>query len=108
MQPRKRAYDFKVTKLLGPDVHKKIFPLGVVAIQTLYRILHGRGELPICAPELFEQHIAEPGVGLPYPHRIHELLDVVVHAGKGSNPRPIWKSSVKADESGSLRFVCGT
>jgi hypothetical protein len=39
-----------------------------------------RGEFAIGAAELFEQHIAELGIGIVDPHGEHELLDMMVQA----------------------------
>src|SRR6185295_12580526 len=63
----------------GADIHQQVFPLEVVAIQSLYRILHRRGELAVGAAELFEQHVAECRIGRVDAHGVHQLLHVVIH-----------------------------
>ncbi len=64
MQARQRADDLQVAQLLGADVHQQILALRIVAVQSLNRILHRGGELAVGAAELFEQHVAEPRIGL--------------------------------------------
>ena len=64
MQPRQGADDFEMAELLGADVHQQVLARRIVAVQALDGILHRGGELAVGAAELFEQHVAECGVGL--------------------------------------------
>ena len=77
------ADDLEMAQLLGADVHEQVFALRVLAIESLDRILHRRGELAVGAAELLQQHVAEARIGLVDPDGVHELLDVVIHG----NPR---------------------
>jgi hypothetical protein len=56
---------------------RRSFRPGVVAIESLDGILHGGCKLAVGASELFEKHIAEAGIGLIDPDRIHKLFDVM-------------------------------
>jgi len=80
MQPRQRSDDFEMAQLLGADVHQEIFPLGILAVQTLNRILHCGGELSVGPAELLEQHVSELRIRCVDAHGVHQLLDVVIHA----------------------------
>ena len=40
MQTRQATHNLKMTKLLGPDVHEKIFAIRILAVEALNRILH--------------------------------------------------------------------
>ena len=71
--------DLEMAQFLRPDVHEQVFALSVVAIESLDRVLHRRGELAIGAAELLEQHVAEFGIRRVDADRVHELLDVMVH-----------------------------
>ncbi|MGX1213608.1 hypothetical protein AB7M42_003873 [Bradyrhizobium diazoefficiens] len=79
VQARKRSDDFEVAQFLGSDIHQEILAVRIFAIETLNGVLHGGGELAVSAAELFQQHVAEPGIGLVDANCEHELLDVVVH-----------------------------
>jgi hypothetical protein len=74
--------DLQVAEFFCPDVHEQVFAAWIVTVETLDRVLHGRSELAIGAAELLEQHVAERGVRLIDPNRVHELLDVVIHLGR--------------------------
>ena len=63
MQARQAAHDFKMTKLLGADVHQEILAIWIFAIKALYRILHGGSQLTVRTAELLEEHIAEARIG---------------------------------------------
>ena len=73
------ADDLEVAQFLGADVHEQILALGIVAIQPLDGILHRSGELTVSSAELLEQHISETRIGRADAHRVHQLLDVVIH-----------------------------
>ena len=79
-----RADDLQMAAFLRPDVHQQILAFGVVIVQALNRILHGRRELAVGASELLQQHVPETRIGLPYPHRVHQLLHMVVHSPAAS------------------------
>ncbi len=79
MQARQGADDFQMAQLFGADVHQQVFASGIVAVQSLNCVLHGRRQLAVCASELFEQHVAKPRIRLIDMHGVHELLDVVIH-----------------------------
>ena len=59
---RERADDFQMAQLFGADVHQEILAIGIVAIQTLDRILHRSREFAFGAAELLKQHISEAGI----------------------------------------------
>ena len=71
--------DLQVAEFFCPNVHQQVFAARIVAIETLDRILHRRREFAIRAAELLKQHVAERGIRLVDPNRVHELLDVVIH-----------------------------
>src|SRR5213075_2116125 len=52
VKPGQRAHDFEVAQFLSTDVHEQIFAGRILAIETLDRILHGRGEFAISTAEL--------------------------------------------------------
>src|SRR4029450_8193292 len=79
MHAGERPDDFKMAQFLGPDVHKQIFPLGVLAVEALNRVLHCSGKLAVGTAELLQQHVAEFWIGRIDADRVHELLDVMVH-----------------------------
>ncbi|MBB3660840.1 hypothetical protein FHX15_006112 [Rhizobium sp. BK650] len=68
-----------MTELLRADIHQKVFATGILAVETLDRVLHRRRELPVGATELLKEHISESGIRLIYANGVHELLDVMVH-----------------------------
>ena len=80
MQARERSDDLQMTQLFGADVHQQVFPLGILAVQTLNGVLHCRGKLSVGAAELLEQHIAELWIRGVDAHGVHQFLDVVIHA----------------------------
>ena len=81
VKPGERAHDLEVAQLLRADVHQQVLAGGIVAVEALDRILHRGGKLAIGAAELLQQHVAETRVGRIDAHRVHELLDVVIHGG---------------------------
>jgi hypothetical protein len=81
VKPGERSHDLEVAQLLRADIHQQVLAGGIVAVEALDRILHRSGKLAVCATELLEQHVAESGIGRIDAHRVHELLDVVIHGG---------------------------
>jgi hypothetical protein len=77
-----RAYYFKVAKLLRSDIHQKVFEAGVVAIEVLHGILHGRRELAVRAAELFKQHFSESWIGVADINSAHQFFN------DDTGPRP--------------------
>ena len=63
--------DLQMAQFLGADIHQQVLAFSIVAVEALNRILHGRREFPVCAAELFQQHVPETRIGLADPHRIH-------------------------------------
>ena len=53
--------------------------LGILAVQSLNRVLHGSRQLAIGAAKLLQQHVSKTGVWIPHVDRVHQLLDVVIH-----------------------------
>lgn len=97
--------DFEMAEFLCPDVHQEILAGGVVAVKTLYGILHGGREFAVGAPELLKEHVAEFRIRLVDPNRIHEPFDVMIHertlAGVMQNQRAVFgkvPSTWKLDE----------
>ena len=68
-----------MAQLLGPDIHQQIFQAGIIAVETLNRILHRRREFAVGAAELFEQHLAKARIGFSHLNGVHQLFDVVIH-----------------------------
>ena len=62
---RERADDFQVAEFLGADVHQQVLAGGIVAVESLDGILHGRSQFAVGAAELFQQHVAEPRIRRP-------------------------------------------
>ncbi len=79
MQPCQGTDNLEMAELFGADIHQQILAVRIFAIEPLYGILHRRGEFAIGAAELFQQHIAETGIGFVDTYSEHELLDVMVH-----------------------------
>ena len=59
VQARQRADHFEMAQLLGADVHQQVLARGVLAVESLDRILHGRRQLAVRAAELLQEHVAE-------------------------------------------------
>ena len=51
---RQRAYHFQMTELFGTDIHQHVFSIRILTIQTLYGILHGRGQFAIRSAKLLQ------------------------------------------------------
>src|SRR5829696_2157872 len=79
MHARQSADYFEMAQFLGADVHQKIFPFRVLAVQPLNRILHGGGEFTVRAAKLFKQHVAETWIRLIHSDGVHELFDMMIH-----------------------------
>ncbi len=79
MHAGERADDFEMAELFRADIHQHVFATRIVAVKSLDRILHRRSELAVRASELFQEHIAETGIGLIDADGIHEFLDMMVH-----------------------------
>ena len=58
MKAGKAADHFEVAELFGPDIHEKVFAIGVFAIEALDGVLHRRGELAVGSPKLLKKHVA--------------------------------------------------
>ena len=71
--------DFKMAQLFSADVHQQVLPIRVITIQTLNGILHRSSQLSVGPAELFEQHVAEFGIGCADMHGIHQCFDMVIH-----------------------------
>ncbi len=89
VHPGQSADDFQMAQFLGADIHQQVLAARIVAVQALNGILHGSGEFAVGAAKLLEQHVAERGIGLVDPDRVHQLFDVVIHlqlsgAGEGN------------------------
>ena len=76
----RRADDLEMAEFLGADIHENVFSRSVIAVEPLNGVLHRRSEFAVSAAELFEEHVAEPRIGLVHTNGVHELLDVMVHA----------------------------
>ena len=79
MQPGERADDLQMAEFFGPDVHEQILTFRIFTIETLDRVLHGRGQLSVGTTELLKQHVAETRVRGVDVDRVHEFLNVVIH-----------------------------
>jgi hypothetical protein len=80
MHADERADDLKVAQLLRADIQQQVATPNVVqAVPTLDGVLHGSGKFAVRAAKLFQQHVAEPNVRLADIHRVHQLLNVVIH-----------------------------
>ena len=79
VKPGQRAHHLEMAQLLRADVHQQVLAGRIIAVEALDRILHGSGQLAIGAAELLQQHVAEARVRRIDTHRVHELLDVVIH-----------------------------
>ena len=73
--------DLEMAEFFGADIHQKVFPSGIFAVQALHGILHGGREFAVGAPELFQQHVAEARIGFVDPDCVHEFFDVMIHLG---------------------------
>ena len=71
MHAGQSADDLQMAQFLCTDIHQKILSVGIVAVQTLYGVLHGSRQFSICAPELLQQHVSKARVGLADSNRIH-------------------------------------
>ncbi len=79
MHARETADDLEMAELFGTNIHQKVFPRGIFAVQALHRILHGGGQFTIGAAKLFQQHIAEARIRLVDPDGVHKFFDVMIH-----------------------------
>jgi hypothetical protein len=104
MHAGESAHNFEVAQFLGPDVHEEIFALRVVAVEPLDRVLHRGRELAVGAAELLQQHVAESGIRRIDTHRVHELLDVMVHIYPSSWVANCGWKAVRFDKSGRERM----
>ena len=74
-----------MAELFGPDIHQKVFAIGVFAIEALDGVLHRRGQLAVGSPKLLKKHVAECGIGFVDPNSVHKLFDVVIHGDLRGN-----------------------
>src|SRR4051812_29489398 len=86
MHPGKRADNLQMAEFLGADVHEQVLALRVLAVETLDRVLQSSSQLAVGTAKLFQEHIAEAGIGLIHPDRVHQLLHMVIHGGLGVDP----------------------
>ena len=98
MHAGQRADDFEMAEFLGADVHQQVLAVRILAIEPLYRILHGGRELAVGAAELLKEHIAEARVGFIDANGEHQFLDMMIH-GRAS------EVGMKTSERRALRFV---
>jgi hypothetical protein len=68
-----------VSSTPNTEPSEQIFPLGIIAVEALDRVLHRSSKLAVGTAELLQQHVAEFWIGRIDPDRVHELLDVMVH-----------------------------
>jgi len=61
MHPRERPHHFKVTELLGADIHQHVLDARIIAVQALHRILQRRRQFAVGAAKLFPKR----GSGVP-------------------------------------------
>ena len=105
-----RANHLQVAELFRPNIHQQVFAIRIFTIETLYGVLHGGGEFAVGSAELFQKHIAEPGVRRSDIDGVHELFDVVIHGNPFLSVRVVGWLNLRSRPIGSVhrgRFAIG-
>jgi hypothetical protein len=77
MEAGKSADHLQMAELFGADIHQKVFPFSIFAIQALNGILHRGRQLSISAPNCSRSILPKRGSGSST--RIHKLFYMMIH-----------------------------
>jgi len=68
-----------MAQFFGTDIHQQVFAIRILAVQTLYQILHRGREFAIGAAELLKEHVTKSWIRFVDADGEHQFLDVVIH-----------------------------